>query len=75
MTAPQPASSPWRALRHPQEQIGELRRRSLKALRSFACGLERLEGGFLGVIAFDEGRDVEYLFYGLGLLALISSNP
>jgi geranylgeranyl transferase type-2 subunit beta len=37
----------------------------------YARGLERPEGGFHGGL-WDEGCDVEYTFYGLGVLALLS---
>jgi geranylgeranyl transferase type-2 subunit beta len=38
-------------------------------IRRFAESLEREDGGFQGAV-WDEGRDVEYTFYGLGTLAL-----
>jgi len=41
-------------------------------LRRYVESLERPEGGFRGA-AWDEGHDVEYTFYGLGCLALLSS--
>jgi geranylgeranyl transferase type-2 subunit beta len=53
------------------EQLGESGRLDHDSLRTFAQLLERPEGGFHGVVAFDEGSDVEYTFYGLGLLALL----
>jgi geranylgeranyl transferase type-2 subunit beta len=54
------------------EQLGELARLDREGLRRFALSLERPEGGFHGVVAFDEGSDVEYTFYGIGLLSLLS---
>jgi geranylgeranyl transferase type-2 subunit beta len=54
------------------EQLGELDRIDRRALLDFARSLERPEGGFHGVMAFDEGSDVEYTFYGLGVLALLT---
>jgi geranylgeranyl transferase type-2 subunit beta len=53
------------------EQLGEGRRLDRGATREFARSLERPEGGFGGVQLFDEGSDVEYTFYGLGVLALV----
>ncbi len=41
------------------------------AMRRFAQSLERPDGGFLAG-TFDETADVEYTFYGLGTLALLS---
>ena len=35
------------------------------------ASLERAEGGFHGGL-WDDGHDVEYTFYGLGVLALFS---
>jgi geranylgeranyl transferase type-2 subunit beta len=54
------------------EQLGEAHRLGVGSLRAFANSLERPEGGFHGVMAFDEGSDVEYTFYGLGVMALFS---
>jgi geranylgeranyl transferase type-2 subunit beta len=39
------------------------------AIRRFAESLQHDDGGFQGAV-WDEGRDVEYTFYGLGTLAL-----
>ncbi len=53
-------------------QLGQDRRLDREALAQFAHSLERPEGGFWGVIAWDECCDAEYSFYGLGLLALLA---
>lgn len=42
------------------------------AIRRFAHSLEFAEGGFRGA-AWDEQPDVEYTFYGLGVLALLGT--
>jgi geranylgeranyl transferase type-2 subunit beta len=53
------------------EQLGELGRVDTEALRAFARSVERPEGGFHGGL-WDEGHDVEYTFYGLGVLGLLT---
>lgn len=52
------------------EQLGGLSRLDAEQVRSYAQSLERAEGGFHGGL-WDEGHDVEYTFYGLGVLALL----
>ncbi len=54
------------------EQLGGLSRLDAEQVRSYAESLERPEGGFHGGL-WDDGHDVEYTFYGLGVLALFSS--
>jgi geranylgeranyl transferase type-2 subunit beta len=54
------------------EQLGGLSRLDMEQVRSYAQSLERAEGGFHGGL-WDEGYDVEYTFYGLGILALLHS--
>jgi geranylgeranyl transferase type-2 subunit beta len=51
------------------EQLGGLPRLDAEVVRRYAASLERPEGGFHGGL-WDEGYDVEYTFYGLGVLAL-----
>jgi geranylgeranyl transferase type-2 subunit beta len=53
-------------------QLGHAHRLDCDALGGFVRSLERSEGGFWGVIAWDECCDVEYTFYGLGSLALLA---
>ncbi|HEY7313117.1 MAG TPA: prenyltransferase/squalene oxidase repeat-containing protein [Gemmataceae bacterium] len=53
------------------EQLGGLRRLDGEQVRRFAESLERPEGGFHGGL-WDEGCDVEYTFYGLGIMALLA---
>jgi geranylgeranyl transferase type-2 subunit beta len=53
------------------EQLGALGRLDRQAMARFAQSLERPEGGFHGVVAFDECSDAEYTFYGIGLLSLL----
>jgi geranylgeranyl transferase type-2 subunit beta len=53
------------------EQLGGLQRLDTEQVRRYATSLERPEGGFHGGL-WDEGCDVEYTFYGLGVLALLS---
>ncbi len=50
--------------------LGGLDRIDITSLRQFALALEQPEGGFFAGF-WDERSDVEYSFYGLGLLALI----
>jgi geranylgeranyl transferase type-2 subunit beta len=52
------------------EQLGGLQRLDTQQVRRYAESLQRSEGGFHGGL-WDEGHDVEYTFYGLGVLALI----
>jgi geranylgeranyl transferase type-2 subunit beta len=54
------------------EQLGERRRIDSAAALAFARSLEQPDGGFNGVLLWDEGSDAEYTFYGLGVLALLS---
>lgn len=53
------------------EQLGALDRLPLEELREYVEALERPDGGFRGGI-WDDGTDVEYTFYGLGLTALLT---
>lgn len=52
------------------EQLGGLHRLDAEQVRRYAESLERPEGGFHGGL-WDDGHDVEYTFYGLGVLALL----
>jgi geranylgeranyl transferase type-2 subunit beta len=52
-------------------QLGALDRADTGAALAYASGLEREGGGFRGGL-WDDGCDVEYTFYGLGLFALLS---
>ena len=54
------------------EQLGGLHRLDADQVRRYAESLQRPEGGFHGGL-WDEGHDVEYTFYGLGVLALFHS--
>jgi geranylgeranyl transferase type-2 subunit beta len=51
------------------DQLGEASRLEWFAIRQYAEGCERPEGGFRGGL-WDDAADVEYTFYGLGTLAL-----
>ncbi len=42
------------------------------AARRYVLGMQRERGGFAG-FEFDPGEDVEYTFYGLGLLSLLAT--
>jgi len=53
------------------EQLGALARIDTNAARRYAQALEPSSGGFRGGL-WDERSDVEYTFYGLGVLALLS---
>jgi geranylgeranyl transferase type-2 subunit beta len=53
------------------DQLGSLKEVDTDAARHFAQGLEMASGGFRGGL-WDEHTDVEYTFYGLGALALLS---
>jgi geranylgeranyl transferase type-2 subunit beta len=51
--------------------VGALDRVHARAIREFALALQQPEGGFSGGL-WDERADVEYTFYGLGCLALLT---
>jgi geranylgeranyl transferase type-2 subunit beta len=51
-------------------QLGALDRLETAEVRDFALSLEQPGGGFRGGV-WDDRADVEYTFYGLGLLALL----
>jgi geranylgeranyl transferase type-2 subunit beta len=53
------------------EQLGGLSRLDTDHIRRYAESLERPEGGFHGGL-WDEGYDVEYTFYGIGVLGLLA---
>jgi geranylgeranyl transferase type-2 subunit beta len=53
------------------DQLGALDRVDVAAARDFAYQVEIAEGGFHGGL-WDSGTDVEYTFYGLGVLAILS---
>jgi geranylgeranyl transferase type-2 subunit beta len=53
------------------EQLGSLPLLNAEQVRTYAESLERPEGGFHGGL-WDEGYDVEYTFYGLGVRGLFS---
>ena len=55
------------------EQLGALGRIDAAAALSYAQTLEQPAGGFRGGL-WDERADVEYTFYGLGVLALLSGS-
>ena len=52
-------------------QLGALDRIDGGQVAAFARSLQRPEGGFHGGL-WDGGCDVEYTFYGLGVLGLLS---
>jgi geranylgeranyl transferase type-2 subunit beta len=52
------------------EQLGGLQRLDTEQVRQFAESLERPDGGFHGGL-WDEGCDVEYTFYGVGVRGLL----
>jgi geranylgeranyl transferase type-2 subunit beta len=52
------------------EQLGSLHRLDLHQVRRYAESLQLPGGGFRGGL-WDEGHDVEYTFYGLGVLGLL----
>jgi geranylgeranyl transferase type-2 subunit beta len=52
------------------EQLGELGRIDAKQALRYAQTLERADGGFRGGL-WDDDFDVEYTFYGLGVLGLL----
>src|SRR5262245_5953126 len=55
-------------------QLGALDRIESGGAREYAESLEQPAGGFRGGL-WDDRSDVEYTFYGLGVLALLTSNP
>jgi geranylgeranyl transferase type-2 subunit beta len=52
-------------------QLDELKRLDVSQVRRYAQSLGRPGGGFHGGL-WDDGCDVEYTFYGLGVLALLA---
>jgi geranylgeranyl transferase type-2 subunit beta len=52
-------------------ELDALDRLDIDRLRSYALSVQRSEGGFHGGL-WDDGHDVEYTFYGLGTLALLT---
>ncbi len=52
-------------------ELGALDRLEADSMRAYAEGVEREEGGFHGGL-WDEGFDVEYTFYGLGVMGLFT---
>ncbi len=52
-------------------ELGALDRLEADSMRAYAEGVERDEGGFHGGL-WDEGFDVEYTFYGLGVMGLFA---
>src|SRR5262249_56102542 len=52
-------------------QLGALDRLDAHALHSYAAALEAKAGGFRGGL-WDSATDVEYTFYGLGVLGLLA---
>lgn len=52
-------------------ELGGLDRVNREKVRRFAAELVKANGGFLGGL-WDEATDVEYTFYGLGVLGLLS---
>ncbi len=54
-------------------QLGELERLNTDDLRDYADSLQRPFGGFVGGL-WDDWTDVEYTFYGLGVLLLNHRN-
>ncbi len=53
------------------DQLGALDRVDLDSARRYAQSLELDDGGFHGGL-WDDGTDVEYTFYGLGIRALLT---
>lgn len=53
-------------------ELGALDRLDLTDLRHYAEAAERPQGGFRGGL-WDDGHDVEYTFYGLGVLGLVQT--
>jgi geranylgeranyl transferase type-2 subunit beta len=52
-------------------ELGALDRLEAESVRGYAESVEREQGGFHGGL-WDEGFDVEYTFYGLGVLGLFA---
>jgi geranylgeranyl transferase type-2 subunit beta len=52
------------------DQLGALGRLDTASVLDFAHSLEQPGGGFRGGL-WDDGSDVEYTFYGLGVLGLL----
>jgi geranylgeranyl transferase type-2 subunit beta len=52
-------------------QLNALDRLDVNAIREYAESCEIPTGGFRGGL-WDEGIDVEYTFYGLGVLGLLA---
>lgn len=55
------------------EQLGALNRIDMAGAGAYVRSLEQPQGGFRGGI-WDECSDIEYTFYGLGMLALCALN-
>jgi geranylgeranyl transferase type-2 subunit beta len=53
------------------DQLGALGRIDTTEASTYARSLQRPDGGFRGGL-WDDGCDVEYTFYGLGVLGLLS---
>jgi len=51
--------------------VGGLERLNASAIRAYAESLQAPDGGFRGGL-WDDGRDVEYTFYGIGVLGLFA---
>lgn len=52
--------------------LGAFDRLDRNAIRAYAESLQGSDGGFRGGL-WDDGRDVEYTFYGIGVLGLLAS--
>jgi len=52
--------------------VGHLGRLDLARVQAYAESLQAPDGGFRGG-AWDDGRDVEYTFYGIGVLGLVAA--
>jgi geranylgeranyl transferase type-2 subunit beta len=55
-------------------QLGHLDRLDRTAVREYAESCEAPTGGFRGGL-WDDGIDVEYTFYGVGVLGLLAAPP
>src|SRR5262249_46440739 len=55
-------------------QLDEFYRLDHEDVLNYVRSLDRADGGFGGGV-WEEGRDVEYTFYGLGTLALLPPPP
>jgi geranylgeranyl transferase type-2 subunit beta len=53
------------------QSLGALDRVALDEMKEYVEGVESPDGGFHGGL-WDEGSDVEYTFYGIGAMALLS---